>query len=47
VAIIYLQKFVGIVEDKAHAKEGWDAMTEDEKENTLTAYRAIGGRKLD
>ena len=40
-AIIELQALAGITETQEDAEKGWNAMSEDEQEQTLIAYEML------
>lgn len=46
-AIIELQAFAGITETPEQAAQGWDSMSDDVKEQTMLAYRAVIGGDPD
>jgi len=44
-AIIFLQALAGIKESEEEAKIGWREMTSYDQENTMAAYKVMGGNK--
>ena len=42
-AVIDLQAAGGIDETREEAEAGWDAMSSDEKENTMAAHQVVCG----
>ena len=44
-AIIFLQKCAGIDEPKDKAEQSWSSFSENQKKQTLLAYKAMGGER--